>query len=402
MKLGAWHQCGDKSQKMAVEELKQGKGVGVVLSPRDILFAGAKKYGEDYRNLGAGVAIDPQFFVPSFTNPKLGSYPIDSLRQTMSSPHGLTSAERTALQKHLESINKATKSTLLIAPALICEAGRDDILDLNIELLDAAVSVGGQLGIPTLATVFIGQSASQSDTLVNSILSGMTSVSSDGYYFAFEFGGEERIPSSTAAVKRLCRATLSLACTGQPVFHAYAGPLGVLTIPCGAECAGVGHPKNVWHFQRSRWLPPPKKPAGWSKTVPPPRFFSRALWGTIVYQDETLQLQTSLQSKILVTSPFSAQQVGMRLDWDKWNAHKHLVSVICDELTALTGDSGKTAAFVHSVDLLSEAVGNLKTIAATGVKLRDNADAYQQNWLTALTGIQTDEKESLDFLTLLR
>ena len=36
MNRGAWHQCGDRSQRLVIEQLEAGRGVGVILSPRDL------------------------------------------------------------------------------------------------------------------------------------------------------------------------------------------------------------------------------------------------------------------------------------------------------------------------------------------------------------------------------
>ena len=47
MKRGAWHQCGDRSQKLVVEQLTAGHGVGVILSPRDLSDM-AVKYAAQY------------------------------------------------------------------------------------------------------------------------------------------------------------------------------------------------------------------------------------------------------------------------------------------------------------------------------------------------------------------
>lgn len=400
MKLGAWHQCGDKSQKMVIEELEAGKGEGVVISPRDVPMANAEVYASKYRALGAQVAVDMQFYVPTYTNSKLETYSTEDLRKTLSPPRALSSSEKVSLQKNLEDINRRAGSAFLIAPALICEAGQDDVMDLNLELLEASVSVGGSLGVPTFSTICIGRSATQSDGLVNAILSGMTSRDCDGWYFAFEFDSDERLPTSVPSIKRMCRAVLALACTGLPVFHAYAGATAVMTIPCGAQSAGVGHWHNLWQFQRERWA----ESSGWTggpKVPPPPRFFSKALWGTIIYQDETRLLPTALQTSVLQTSPFSAQ-VGMGLDWDKWSACKHLLSIISDELTALSGLAGTPAAFARAKDLLANAVANLNSIAATGIALRDDSDAYQANWLSALEAIEKEEQSGLEYLALLR
>lgn len=62
MKRGVWHQFGDRSQKLALEQLEQGVGVGVVISPRDLAQNKAIEYAPQYRAAGGDVLYDPQFY----------------------------------------------------------------------------------------------------------------------------------------------------------------------------------------------------------------------------------------------------------------------------------------------------------------------------------------------------
>lgn len=75
MRIGAWHQFGWNSQKMIVEELENGAGSGVILSPRDLKQPQTEDYAQQYIDLGAEVLYDPQWHVPNFTNDQLVTYP---------------------------------------------------------------------------------------------------------------------------------------------------------------------------------------------------------------------------------------------------------------------------------------------------------------------------------------
>jgi hypothetical protein len=124
----------------------------------------------------------------------------------------------------------------------------------------------------------------------------------DGWYFAFE-SGEERVPASHNFILRLCKAGLVLARTGKPLFHAFAGPVALLSAAFGAAAVGVGHSQNLWQFTRERWQP---QEGGGGGGDAPPRLFSTALWGTIIYEDEFALLSDELRAAALTPSPFSA------------------------------------------------------------------------------------------------
>lgn len=105
MRRGAWHQCGDRSQRLVEEQLEYGSGVGVILSPRDLGRKRALIYAERYRDLGAQVLIDHQFYVPDFTNPRLDSYPISSFRAAVSSLGQLSDRQLAEFQNQLRIDN---------------------------------------------------------------------------------------------------------------------------------------------------------------------------------------------------------------------------------------------------------------------------------------------------------
>lgn len=66
--------------------------------------------------------------------------------------------------------------------------------------------------------------------------------------------------------------------------------MALLAMACGGTAAAVGHSQNLWQFTRTRWEP--TGPGGGGGDAPP-RYFSNALWGTIIYEDEWALLPLS-------------------------------------------------------------------------------------------------------------
>jgi hypothetical protein len=292
--------------------------------------------------------------------------------------------------------NADLETTAVIAPATVYEAGRQDIVQLNARLFDAAKDVAGELGVPVYATIVLGRSVTASDQTLSATLAQATALASDGWYFGFEFE-EERLPSSREAVRRCCSAGLTLACTGKPVLHAYAGPLGLLSFGFGATGVALGHSQNLWKFTRDRWQSPVGQGGGGNA---PPRFFSSSLWGTIVYPDETVQLPVSLRQQILTMSPFSGP-VGSGLPWARWDSGKHLVYLLANAIGDMSLFPTARASAQQAVQRLQDA-GQLHTaVQQSGIFLADNTNAYQDNWRLAMNDLLQSNGGDYDYLELL-
>jgi hypothetical protein len=395
MQRGIWHQFGDKSQLLVREQLENGAGVGVILSVRDLARNSAIMYAAQYHELGSRVLIDPQFYNPGFHNQKLATYPINEFRASISTLTQISNANLDQMASLLKIDHADAHADGLIAPAITYEAGRPDIVNLNKRLFEAAKQVGNELGIPTYATVMLGRSVTSSGPTLDAILSQATSLDSDGWYFGFEFS-QNRLPSSKDDITRCCSAGLTLACTGKPVLHAYAGPLALLSFGFGATGTAIGHAQNTWQFIRGRWDPSTTTGGG----PAPPRFFSRALWGTIVYPDETSQLPLSLRSQILTQSAFSTPTASGLL-WKRWEANKHLVSIICSTVSTIAATINPRANAIYARALLDNAIALHQQIANTGLKLRDDTNVYQQNWRDAIVAVLNEKQDDYDYLDLL-
>ena len=399
MKHGAWHQCGDKSQRMVEEQLRAGHGVGVVLSPRDLKADALGDFAVTYRGLGADVIIDPQFYVPDFSNKNLQTYPISKFRQSVSDLHQISDPELNELAAELEAWTRTVQASAVVAPAVLYEAGRPEIVQLNARLFKAAKSVGNAIGVPTYATVGLAKSVTAALKTVTDALNAATALQPDGWYYAFEFK-DERIPSARDAVYRCCEAGLTLAATGQPVLHAYGGPMGLLSFGFGAAGVGIGHSQNLWKFTRDRWEPPT---APTKRKTPPPRFFSQSLWGTIVHPDETAQLSATLRSAVLTPStPFCGPvHANPPRIWKGWDAKKHMLCVMAQTFATLAKSKTARTAATVAVKQLKDAVALHDRIKQARLRLKDNTDAYQENWRLALTDLLKNRGADFDYLELL-
>jgi hypothetical protein len=386
---------------MAIEQLQAGCGVGVIISPRDLSFERAQEYAAQYRDLGAEVLVDQQFFIPDASVGHLESYPIHRHRASASQLHQMSDSQLRDFAADLRAINEAVRAGAVIAPAVVFEAGRPDLIDLNIKLFEASRAVANELAIPVYATVVLGRSVTGADETLQRALSAATSVQPDGWYFAFEFD-EPRIPASFGAVLRFCSTALTLACSGKPVLNAYAGPLALLSSALGCTAAGVGHSQNLWQFTRARWTA--AEAGGGGGGDAPPRYFSRRLWGTIVYEDEFALLTRELRDRVLSPTPFSNGITATPpfLPWSRWDANKHLVHIVGQTVTEMSQARDARDAAARIIGLLTDAIDLHSQIAAAGITLRDETNAYQRPWRAALDSLLASRGTDFEMLQMLR
>lgn len=397
MRRGAWHQLGWQHQKMVVEQLENNAGVGVILSPRDLSYTRAQDYVPQYKAEGASVVLDPQWHVPSFTNPQLDDYPTGELRASVTELIDISDSALDDLQRKLVSENATLQTDALIAPAIVYAAGRQDIIQLNARLHEIARGAASELGIPCYGTAFLGESVANSQQLIESIVSSITALNCDGWYFAFEFSAE-RVPSSTDAVYRCLRAALLLASTGKPVMHAYAGPLGILSFAAGCDAAASGASQKQWRFCPERWEAPSS--SGGNNSAPS-RYYSRQLWGTIVFPDETALLPPGIQGEIFEATPYAPMPLPHT--WTKREATKHLTYSICKGIEEVASHNTLIACREAADAILATAVRLHTEIADQhSIRLRDNAACYQANWRAALSILAQNHGDDFDFLDLLR
>lgn len=380
MKPGVWHQFGHQSQTLAADVIERGVGGGVVLSPRDLSLSAASAWASRYRSAGVDVIVDTQFHVPTYTNKTLATYGCDSFRESVASLGRMNAVKRRALSKRLETINRTLHATAVLAPAAIHEAGQGSVLRLNTQLFDAARGAGQALGLPVYATVVFGNSVLAAPEPLSRALAAATALHCQGFYFACEFQ-ERRVPMTQTRVRVFLESLVTMALTAQPVMHAYAGPMAILSLAAGAHASAIGHWHNLWQFDRGRFAPPADARGG-PATPPPQRFFSRSLWGTIVYPDETVQLPQRLRTRVMTHSPFS-DPAASGAEWRRGDAHRHLVHSIGGGASAMLRNRSVSARLEHAVEMLRSAE-DLHEAVGEHLTLRDRSASYQQPWRHAL------------------
>jgi len=398
MKSGVWHQFGDRSQKIILEQLEYGLGSGIILSPRDLNLKLTRDYTVQYSEFDVDLIIDQQFYEPNFSNDNLKSYPIENFRVSTDKLNTKLESNWKEFSEGLEKINKDANATALLAPGLVYEVGRSDIVNMNNALFENSKIVGDSLGIPTYQTVFLGKSVTSSQSSINEILSIISEINSDGIYFGFEFENE-RVPYRKEYIFRFLNTLLNIHLTEQPTIHAYAGPMSILSMAAGANGAGIGHFQNTWHFKRERWIDTGN--SGGSGNAPP-RFFSKNLWGTIVYPDETADLPPTIRNAVIneSQSPFSVPTKN-DLVWKRWDSNKHLLFILgtaIKELDELTGLENKID---FTSKLLSNSVTLGNKIEDYIPEIKDDSNIYQANWLDCIKEFKRIRSDDLFLSSIL-
>jgi len=395
MRRGAWHQCGHQSQILVGELMEAGIGAGAVISPKDLSLSNAIEYSDKYRSLGRGVLFDPQFYAPEFSAGKLATYPTLEFRQSIGALGALQASAIGELASAIEMENRQLGTDAVIAPAIPYEAARPDIVALNEVLFNVAKSAGDVIGIPTYATVVLSDSAT-TDGVVQGILSSATALNANGWYFGFEFDSQQRLPTDSSAVYRYCAAGLTLAGTGKPVFHAYAGPLALMAYGAGARAVGLGIWQNLWGFTRSRFQERLGSGGGGDA---PPRYFSAPLWGTFIFPDEYQILAPPLRARVLQHSPYS-QNINPGIAWSRRLSQNHMIHIISEVTDILANMIDARRAMTSAIATLNGARTIHDSIRASGVRLRDNTDTYQEPWAFAGANLLAQNTGDYDWLEM--
>lgn len=397
---GVWHQLVDRSQKVAAEQIGHENGVGCIISPRDIKQDGAVKYAQNYASSGAAVLFDPQYHMPGFTNPKLGSYATEAQRLTVTKLLAITPSGVADLVASLESENAALGTSAVISPAVLFEAGRADLVDLNETLHGAGCAAASRLGKPVVATAFFSEACLRSPASLSGALAMLTKIAPDGYYVAFEFGGGD-LCTDAACLAGAAQVLLTLATSGRPVLHGYAGPHALLGVAFGASSVGLAHFKTAWHFKRTRFQAAKKSGGGGDA---PSRTFSRAMWGAMIHPDETALLSAALFAKLAEKTPFSAPPAPA--PWDKWTSYKHLLYILGTEVSKVLAVPTVRGRAVHVQGLLGAAAKHgaafRAELGALGVQPKPDTDpSYQLPWANAVAVALAARSDDYDLLDLI-
>lgn len=400
MHTGLWHQLGDRSQLLAREQLTiRGLG-GVILSPRDLSKQNAEKYGRDYQSLGAEVIFDPQFYIPQHLVGKQNTYEdLIDFRISVSRLAENSATEFRLLSRKLRTLTQQLSCTAIMAPAVAMDAGQPDQLKVNLALLDAAIATGSTLQLPVYGVIPVGESLALSENELADVLSGFTTRDVDGWILMMDLGSDGFCRSVHHA-SPLCRSVLRLAQSGKPVMHGCAGANCLLSLACGANAFGMTHSKNMWRLPLSRFEPK----EGGGGGAAPTRLFSGALWSTLVFPDELVQLPRRLRAMILETSEWVNINPNDRQYYpaaiSQWDAYKHLLHVVESVAGNILLQPSIVSRFQSVVDHLESAQILFSQIQSY-YEPKDMASGHHQAWLDVLAQTRADRHADFDYIDLI-
>ena len=125
------------------------------------------------------------------------------------------------------------------------------------------------------------------------------------------------------------------------------------------------------------------------------------MWGTIIYPDETEQLSPELRAEVMTTTDFSDSLDSGVPAWSRWNSNKHLVSAISSVVSDMAAEMDPRQNIASARARLENAVDLHERIRASGIRLRDDTAAYQNNWISALDKLTAENAADFEFLDLL-
>jgi hypothetical protein len=304
--------------------------------------------------------------------------------------------EQSGLTKALEQINRDLQSVAVIAPAVSIEASQPKTLDVNEMLFQIAKKAGDTLGVPTLASVPIGSTASASAIEVRDIVQRVTTWKAGGWYLLFGFQGNP-VPNDLGRLNLWVRVSLDLAATGKPLLQGYQGLLSAVSVGLGSHGVALGQFKTLWHFDPDHWngLPPTGRSNG------PAKFFSVPLWHYLKFPDDFVRLPSPQGDPFLTPSPWSTipQNRQTASKWREADARRHFMYVTTLWIDGVMALPTARARAIYAKKYLDYAVANWAYLG--GLRYPTTSSVPLADWSALLDWALTTCSTDYDWLDLL-
>ena len=366
------------------------------MGTRHLARDGAEKWCEKYKDRDADILLDVQFYQPKFVNNFMESFGLEDFRKSVSALGALGDNLTGQLTRKLVELNKELRTSAVLAPAIIFEPDNQKIIAINEQLFAAARQAGNELGIPTHACIPLSSALRKSPSATTKILSAVTSFDADGWNLAIEYGGENRIPIESDWAEHVISSALYLVATDLPVIQAFAGPSALLSLSAGANAAAVGHFKNFWNFSRSIFEvvdSEMRKPKA-------QRYFSAALWSTILAPDEIARLEDKTWNGIRSDSPFGPNYKTDAID--ERTAHNHLIHTLANEAPRIANDNSIRKNLVKAQNFLLDASYRYEIVLNELGSVADTANVHQKNWADGINNFLKTNSDRVEYVDLLR
>ena len=230
---------------------KWGQGT-VILSPRDLEPEQLERLSRDIVGLQGETLVDPQFYNPRATHPRLTGYnywPEDFSTDMLTDGPALNN-----LLHRLKELNDNARTTKYIIPSIYCERVDDDWIATQEATIRESESVFSDK--ERLATICISSEVLRFEDQIEMLLNCSESWNMDGYYIVPEHPAGQYLVDDPLWLTNLLILCSGLKLQGKEVIVGYCSHqlLCLAAANVDAICAGTW--LNVRSFSTSRFQQP--------------------------------------------------------------------------------------------------------------------------------------------------
>ena len=89
------------------------------------------------------------------------------------------------------------------------------------------------------------------------------------------------------------------------------------------------------------------------------------------------------------------------LNWNRWDANKHLVNIISNEITRISQELDPRANAQEAFVLLNNAIDLHTRISSFGINLIDGTNIYQNTWRDVIEFLLTNHTTDYEYFDLI-
>jgi len=371
---GFYHQLGNNDQIRCLNLLKEGRGAGVILSPRDIkndnLFV---DYTNKYKSTNTEVLIDPQLYTSDSAQLRLNDDEIDNtaawIDREVSDP-----LIRSSMQKQYNLL-----PSRYIIPSPFATSITDTWLNILKNCVFEALQWRYDLKIQSeiYATLAISVNIITDKELRLKLLDSISGLSVDGFYLVTDIPVR---PSNPQMLVGLMDIIFHLKSNSFKILLGYTEPYAILNFPLGLDGFASSGLKNRRSFQ----------PSQWKKTVTSggqaPKFFnfwSPVLLDSIRFPDEAEELQRAgLWTQIYSLSPY-AERLDNKSPKALFDEKEMTKTDIANNYSVMMVEIAKrfrNSNYVERTEIVREMISSAKAmrerISRQGIAIRDSYPPY--------------------------
>ncbi|MBS3918747.1 MAG: hypothetical protein KG012_07645 [Deltaproteobacteria bacterium] len=225
-------------------------GVGtVIMSPRDLTTEQIQRFGSQVASMGGRILVDPQFYDPRATHPRLirHDYWPDDFDTSM-----LSGGPKLAhLLQRLLALNNAAQADRFIIPGIYGERVDDDWLAVQDSVITEAATVVADR--PRIATVCLSGEAMRFEDQIEMVINSAEIWDVDGLYVVPEHPGAQYLVDDPMWLANLLVLCSGLKLQGKSVIVGYSSHQMLCLAASKVDAIASGIWLNVRSFSTSKF-----------------------------------------------------------------------------------------------------------------------------------------------------